>query len=581
MGLIEQGHTILHVTDFHLADIGPGSREFLRPGYYREYLRDFWQKASAHLTGSVDAIVATGDFVDCGHEENFEHAHTVLMELARLANLDESGIVVCIGNHDLKRKKRADGSYDVDRIPFTTFAKRFANGSSQHESDRAVLIAGKRNVRYLMLDGTLGSTSAGDTPGDLDMDSADRLINDYVRAVPEDELLIIGSHYPIAPFPDDFSTHAEGADYVKRHFWSAAVAFKKRVMQIRQKAATVWLFGDVHHSDAYNERSHIHVLSGRLGTRVPIPDRDKPESYLSRQGRAIVLPSADSSEAKLITCNFTPISHEPQPEMGEWTAEAAAIRRTDRFATGLAIAGTSAISESVEPTQEQASAAVSCPVIVLDQNLNNLIYAKIRDDSLYRMGRFRTSGDRDSLGWVSVGQLLGSGEYLASFCSASLRWLSQRFELKPHRNGAEFAFIGIDCWGAAVAAILGSASGATSICIAVRGEGRFHTTGELVDDDVGKAIQSAQTVVLVTDVIATGRSIASLYSGILGDYPEAVRPEQRWVALSVLIDGNQKSLDTCPFLAGLGVGCEKIKLPGIASALMPDLDIAPAIVSFS
>ena len=574
----DQYRVILHVTDLHLSNIGLGSTDFLRAGYYKEYLRNMWRAIGPQVRRRVDLIVATGDFVDRGETHNFEHAANVLRELANVVGLDESRVAVCIGNHDIVREKDTKSHHDEARAAFHEFSNRFSSGKVVNSSKRATLLAYDGDIFCLMLDGTLGSPET-DAPGTLDLAVTDQLISEFIRPVPEDKVLVIGSHYPISPFPDDFAQRMEGPEYLKRHFWSDAILLKKRVKDLRVSAPTLWLFGDVHHSDAYSEGQHFHIVTGRLGVRIPEPPRK--DSLQPRQCRVVTLPLQGDGECRVITGNFILDSHTPQQELGNWIASSAPFRRTGAVWPDAEKREIEASSQ----TSSRESAQTPQPpnvhtVTVLDQNLNSLIYEKVRNDGLYRMGRFRTSGDRDSLGWVSVGQILASGEYFARFCSASLLWLKTTFEFKPHINGMSVLFIGIDCWGASIATILGAACGSEAMCVAVRADGRYHTVGELVDDDVIACLKRSETVVVVTDVIATGHSITSLYDRIRQVCPDAIRPQQRWLALTVLIDANQTSLPTCPFLAGVGVGCVDIKLPGVPCAILPGDDIAPPMVSF-
>jgi len=579
VNVTKQRCTILHVTDLHLSEIGAGSREFLRVGYYDEYVRNMWAKMSPHLSAPVDLIVATGDFVDRGRTDNFSHARQILLAVARMVELDESRVAVCIGNHDVVREKELAGQHDLAREAYRAFSAEFSKGRMRESSHRAALFEYDGGIYSLMLDGTRGAPKA-DVPATIDPDVADHLINDFVRKVPDDKLLIVGSHYPIAPFPDDFGIREEGPDYVERHFWTSAIAFKKRVSSLRERAPTLWLFGDVHNSDAYSERHHYHVITGRLGVRVPAPPHT--ESQRPRQVRAVVLEWDSNSACKIVTGNFLPTTHHPQPEIGEWIVEASDVRRTGAAPNEQAEGGATAHPErSLTPASAVPAVLPQPSITVLDQNLSAMIYEEVRNEGLYRMGRFRTTGSRDSLAWISVGQILGTGTFLARLVSASLSWVTKAHGVKPHVNGNNVLFLGIDCWGASVATLLGAACGAPSLCVAVRADGRYHTVGELVDEAVVSAVEQSDIVVLVTDVIATGRSIAALYSRVKELNPAAIRAEQRWLGISVLIDANQSVLTSCPFLAGVGVGCGDIKIPGIESAMLPGEDIAPAVFSFS
>src|SRR5687768_7405146 len=144
-------YNILHVTDFHIFDPQSGL-EHLSQGYYKEYLDSLSRELRQTEFGAVDAIVATGDFVDSGEVQNFDHAANVLVHLATILEVPSARIVVCIGNHDVVRALDASGSEDGARVAYNEFAAKLSNGASTHSSARGCFGRVMDGLWFLVLD---------------------------------------------------------------------------------------------------------------------------------------------------------------------------------------------------------------------------------------------------------------------------------------------------------------------------------------------------------------------------------------------------------------------------------------------
>ena len=78
-----------------------------------------------HIIGSVgewvndiSALIISGDISDCCKEEGFENAEAFISDLNREINckLDSDNIIVCPGNHDLKRKESNVSADDEPKL---------------------------------------------------------------------------------------------------------------------------------------------------------------------------------------------------------------------------------------------------------------------------------------------------------------------------------------------------------------------------------------------------------------------------------------------------------------------------------
>src|SRR5687767_2104119 len=94
---------VLHITDLHIRD-PKGTTEYLRAGFYEEYLDGLIVTIRPFIDDRLDSIVVTGDFIDAGKTENFEHATKVINYLAAKLRVTAGQVAICNGNHDLRRE---------------------------------------------------------------------------------------------------------------------------------------------------------------------------------------------------------------------------------------------------------------------------------------------------------------------------------------------------------------------------------------------------------------------------------------------------------------------------------------------
>ena len=80
-------HRILHITDLHISDPDDPRKEYLRKGYYKEYLKELHECFRGRDVHEVDAAIITGDFIDKGNINNFDFVHTVIDYLANVFSI--------------------------------------------------------------------------------------------------------------------------------------------------------------------------------------------------------------------------------------------------------------------------------------------------------------------------------------------------------------------------------------------------------------------------------------------------------------------------------------------------------------
>lgn len=559
---MEATSRILHLTDFHLRDPN-GHQEHLRKDFYEEYLKDFLQLLQDHAGGPVSAIVVTGDFVDRGNAANFGHAGEIIEFIAKSCGLAPANVAVCAGNHDIAYDAESAGERDKAREAYRAFANNFANNTPIKQSTRATLCKVSENVWALMLDSTLGGTTIGG-PGGLDDAEIDEIVTEFVAVVPEDDLLVVGTHFPVQTFPDSFVDYEEPG-WTAKHVWTKAYPLKRRIAEKRQAGKTVWLCGDSHLPDECRIGAVYYVMTGRLGI-APGPD----DAQVLRQAKLIVLPSDDETPAQAITFSFEIPGFEPQANYGIWRAEVREIRAVTSPASS-----TQLLSSKSTIRQSAGSPKSKEYVQLLSTQLEEQIIATVTRQKLYLLGRFTTSSERlVSLSWVSIGPLLNEPGMLPAVSDTMSRWLRETLGIGDSESAApRCVLIGIDCWGAVLASQVSVLTGAENFCIGARSHGEHYTSSEKVGARMLAAVREASVVVFVTDVVVTGRSLELLYRDIVDKIRDFNPLRIEWLCLSLMTDGARPLLGDCGFIKAHYSACVSLPRPVLDVAALPNEDV--------
>jgi len=557
---------ICHVTDLHVSDPS-GTHEHLRRSFFEEYLNPLADQIRAKADGPVSVLVVTGDFVDKGDWGHRDHVRVVLDHFAARLDIPRSKVALCPGNHDLHREKDRAGSAAEARAGFESLAKEYMNGAAVKVSSRARLCRGASGLWCLMLDATLGS-GGKNHPGTLEDGEVDELVG-WVREVPKDDLLVVGTHYPVpgqiaddAPFDDD------DPEWGSKHIWTRGNVLRGRIAAWRGGSSTVWLCGDVHRTSHFISDAQHFITTGRLGSRTL-----KADSQLRRQARLLrVLPSGPIEDrVKSVVFQYELPGHLPQAQAGSWSATSPEFTQARR--RSVEFAATEA------PRDEQATAVCEMKpaVEVIDSDLQDVVLEVVRRERLYRFGRFATSDTDVSLAWVSVGPLLNHEPMLSSVVKKMSVWLGRQIGGAESDQAANALLLGVDCWGAVLASQLSVVSGVPNFCVAARARGEHSVPQEGIDERLLGSIAGRHWVVIVSDVIATGRSLAFVRERIAAKVPiDSVR----WLALSIICDRENKRVVECEFIERIGTVCGELRMPVLAKDRLPDEGILPPEISF-
>ncbi|MEA2206524.1 MAG: hypothetical protein QOE77_3300 [Blastocatellia bacterium] len=592
--------SILHITDLHIRD-PHGSEEYLRIGFFDEYLDSLVVTARPLLTKEPKCLIVTGDFIDRGNANNFDHASTVIRYLADKLKMPYDQVVVCNGNHDILRAYETTGDLVAARKPFKDFASQFGNGTAIHETKRAVLLNPLEKLWCLMIDATLGSNGE-DHPGNLESNEADELMG-WIKSVPLDDLLVIGAHYPV------HNIMAEGAVFdeedplwSKRHMWGKGEILKERIRLREERPQIIWLCGDIHKSFNVSHNGQRFMATGRLGTMTAIAD-----SQVRRHARIINMNGARTPPETWLM-EFVPIGHSSQSHLGRWkkTSEEQTSAQTSDFLSESPVIVPDVITASSksEAASEPVPIKLLTPSVVAPVNaaevasrkgigiattrgfdvelinaeLQEELLQTIRDSGLYHFGRFDTADVEVSLAWISMGLLLNKEGILPSILSSMSEWLNGKLGDNQSESQSHSLLIGMDCWGSVIASQLSVLTGLPNICVAERGGGQHYLPSETLTSACFSEIQKAATIILVSDVVATGLSLVRLHQKIgIGD---SAAQHKRWLALSIMCDEKQNRSADCGFLEGNGTTCKDLRMPILPIDQLPPENILAPLISF-
>jgi hypothetical protein len=576
----------LHITDLHIDDPVSGP-ELLRKGKYKEYLGDLAHTIRANGISSLHAAAVTGDFVNCGKTGNLAHAGDVVGFLLAEFGLKDENAAMCLGNHDVDRALEQAGKFSESRKPVNEFMSRFANGTRSQTvdsvRDRAVLCRPSPGIWCLMLDSLLGCDKAhAPDPGKLNTPTESDGILELVQAVPQDALLVIGTHYTVdASVGRQAAWEDEQPDWYNRHVWTDCTPVKERIQRVRRVPGnTIWLCGDIHREGSVCVGGVSYITTGRLGTRST-----KSESPILRQATVV-----EHSERGIRLLKATYSTSESRAEYGDWKAEWVDLPRDSGSLTGVAAKGTTTDPSKVTPTSADRDRIVSPlsatagqqkrvdNVTLISAEMEEDILKSLRDKRLYVWGRFETSGSEVLLSWISVGPLLNVPGRLGAAVNQMGKWLSSQLAEKTITTD-RVLLIGVDCWGAVLASQLSIVLNVQNYCIAARGRGEYHTIHESIGDDVQQAVAQSQAVVLVNDVVATGHTQLWVYEKLCAGLDAGIAKELTWLSLSVFTDPDQPLAADCSFIASHGTAC-RIKRPFLSADRVPGDDLVPTQISF-
>ncbi|MCA0447991.1 MAG: metallophosphoesterase [Bacteroidetes bacterium] len=546
-------HSILHITDLHL-DNFTGTDEHLRKGYYKEYIDDLVVKIKKSGTG-IDTIIVTGDLVNKGKVENFEQVGIIIEYLANKIDVKKENICFCIGNHDYKYKEELpDGSNSgIVREPYFDFVQSF-NQNVIYKNQRIVLIEITTNVFYLSIDATLGShdSKLQGKPGIITQTEIDEILSEVIHEkIPVDSLLLIGCHYPIINFPSGLPGHGEDT-WEENHLWKSANALRTRINNIKS-ITKIWFMGDCHIPDHIEFEDAYFIMTGRFGGTTNISD----PAYISQIPRQCkIISFRNESEPVLVhTFSFEPTTHKDNPNYGNWAFKIGEIR---------AIKAKDFTSEKLIETKKIH--------YLIHENTQEMILSRILEKNLYSFGRFVTSTNNTSLGWVNINQLLNSTELLSNIVNKSLKYITEQLKL----DFSSSLIVGLDFWGTIIGSQLSIRTGMKNYAVATRGNGQYHSVFELSNTYLEHELINCKEVLFFIDVISCGETLNRVIENCI-----KINDKLEFHAISVISNADTIKKENFSKIKSSGTFCEKLKIPVIKNEELPSDEYLPPSVDLS
>lgn len=529
---------ILHITDLHL-DNFTGDNEFLREGFYQEYIdRLFDSLENKNLP--IDCMIITGDFVNVGKVQNFGNVETIINYIATKFQIDKNRICLSIGNHDYKWKELDEGDIEHEKllkVPFNEFRNKYQTTLIE-DADNFFISKLSENTYFLSIDSTWNSKNG--TPGIFTTSEEDKLIQKVKDIVRGDDILLIGCHFPIISFDDNFLA-GEEVDWHTNHVWIAGNSLRDRIKRLKTKY-TIWFHGDVHASDQKIIEDETFVLTSKFGSK---PDQ-------SEQKRQAILLSVIDSNISKITCNYEFPTHNQNHRLGDWNcSELNELRK------------------AVPIVQTKKSAEEN--IFAFNQEIEKEILRLIKDRELYKFGRFHVSEEYISLGWVDINKLMNDKDLLNRISDKSYELICSKIS----GSSEETLFLGVDIIGGILASQLSVRFNVKNSIIPVRNKSDHYSIFEFSHSPAFENIKNIKNVVIFIDIISSGSTIGSLVSEIIAENSEI-----NIHVISVISNDIRNRVISIPNTKSYSTFCSKLKIPIIKHEDMPDKEFVKPNLNF-
>lgn len=544
---------ILHITDLHLNDF-EGTTEHLRKKYFEEYIDNLVEKISEN----VDYLIITGDFIDKGKIENFEHVTEIINYICDKLKIDISNVCCNIGNHDYKWKEEdGDFSKSVEfRTPYNKFIEPY-KGEVVFESDRCFLKKlGTENIFYISIDSTLKSVKG--KPGTITSEEIDIIISDVLKKhLDENSILLIGCHFPIISDEGNFLA-SEEENWHENHVWIKGTALRERISNLKT-LHTVWFQGDVHAGQQKDIDNSTYILTGRFGGPI------ETISEFPRQCKLLKL-DTESKLKSIYTYSFNFKTHTPSANIGNWEGQGPSdIRKTvDSIQAATATSTVTTTTTTIVPEDSN--------IKVIDSEIEDEIMSDIQDKNLFRFGRFKTNQEFSSMGWININSLMNQPVLLSRILEKSTKYIN---DIVSSKN-PECLIIGLEVIGGIIASQISVRLNTKNFIFPVRGNGKFYSEEEINKTQLYEEILSIKEVVIFIDVISSGKTME--------EFVAVLKEKNKNVIIHVIsvITNNISSRPTEILnSSSYATFCNKLKIPLVSNSDLPDESIFPSILDFT
>ncbi len=561
---------VLHLTDLHLDDI-TSTNEKLRVAFYKEFLDGLKEKVSSTIGDGIDMLLCTGDFVNVGKVENYQHAKIILEYLCLIFSISKSQISLCIGNHDFDLKLDKSGQSKKARSEFYELESEFNPQKLIIGNEFfKIYLDESKDIYILTFDSTYGC-SGENIPSQLEDIEIDNIISAIDTHVPSSNYLFILSHYPMILF-NRSQIVTEEIGWVDNHLWKSGNLLVERIYNKRKSCFTFWFFGDGHIPDfwSYNDFHHF-LMTGMLGGNFVNP------TFTTKTGDIVPFNKTNESKVVLInnidktisinTYQYKSRAHKYSPHTGYWEHTVSDIRlvdnpflrdnkNTDSFKGNISLTKSSDTSTSL-----------------ISQSVQEEIINQVRERRLYKFDRYATSESETTLAWISLTDLFESNELLSRCIQKSIFWLSEIIDL----DNSATLFIGIDFWGSIFSSQASVIRNVSNYCVASKARSKHNALfekPEYLKNRLSSTIQSYQNIVLFTDVVSTGNTVVNIKDEII-EVLELEENKFNWIAVSIISDIKQIRNVKLNKFKSIGSLCTDLRIPILENDELPDVNILP------
>ena len=522
--------TILHLTDLHL-DVSFGNREALRSGYFREYLFSVVEYSKQK---SVDKVFITGDIVNQYNIASYPTAMEIIEHLCDELQITKKDVFITNGNHDV--------DYETGNCSeFKTFASQIDNEKELVASGDRYKIFSHNNDLIICLD-SIGQNFTTGTPDCID-DISDEIVTLVAQHCSQDVFVL--SHHPVLSKDIADSISVEEPEWHVKHQWSSGnVLLNRFANPAVSKNKIFWFAGDVH----VPEHSVINSKIVHLTTGSLYLVSDSNDGKTLPQAR-IFDPSCFSDST---ICTFSVANFSGKNHLGSWKIEdiTAINQSTGEASSNIVVKAKSSFQDSPE-TQKLLFEP-------LDNKLDLEISKTISDKELRIFGSAIDKNGVSTLSWISITSLFQNQQLYIKVVQQFRNKIKKIVDASS-QSELKFLLVGIDNWGAIMAARLGAATNIPSCSVATGDSEHTHIIEEVVNSELKAIISSKVEVFFITDVISTGQTLDRIVSEL--EVPSNLTIH----LLSVFFDNNQEHEFEISRFKNRFAACTSTRLPLIDS----------------
>ncbi|UAB72216.1 metallophosphoesterase [Vibrio sp. SCSIO 43132] len=566
---------ILHITDMHIKS-ATNHNEALRKAFYGTYLKSFIEQIKNE---SIEKIFITGDFIlaeknDTNIKSKFEHAHEIISFLLEHTNLSNRDVFITNGNHDVIRDTGCLSDYK-------DFERNF-----NHDDDLLDETDYFKLYRVNKIDAVLCLNSIGKNhktgypnhcPSEKQSD-AQWLDSAILRVgAHKIENLYVLSHHPVTAVKlmhrCSRDENKEGKSWFDKHVWLLGNLLLERLKSNHSISGSIYCFsGDVHLEEFSCDMDQYYSLVTGSFNYIQEWDTDIPS-------QATVFSTLNNVTAKLYYYNL--LTHNSGNMDGVWEHRSLKMIRTSDSCTMPTVEKTETLIINNDSTKvlNDVKETANVPVNKYDKNsvqlnfvpeLDSDIIDFIKDNNLYKFGRFSTHKDSSSLVWVSVGRILTHTTIFSDVIESFRLKFKEIEKENPHNNNCDYLFVGLNNLGGALATRLGAGTNIRSCCVGYRDS---YDEVEAINERLKSIICRKKHIIFVSDVVATGETLVSLKRKL------GITHGKNVYSFVVLFDPNQNRLNYLNEFKDTYTVCSSFKMPVLDNDVLPEKDVfAPEIL---